>query len=282
MPTQVLDSAPSLLGLYSRALLKKPHAGHWPAQLGFSLAGVRAGRARVRNYSRVCHFDDNRFLPPTYLHVMAFPLHMRLITEPLIPLAPLGLVHVRNTIRQFRPVAKEELLHIECALGEMREEPVGLEFDLHTRIHAGGELVCEGVSTNLKRHRSPVPSGEKKQPPPLHSFEVQQTWSLASGLGRQYGASSGDRNPIHLWPLTARLFGFKRHIAHGMWTKARCLAALMPPIDGRPFEIKVAFKTPVYLPADVEFSYSPGSDEIPFLLRAPTGRPHLQGAVTFL
>jgi hypothetical protein len=51
-------------------------------------------------------------------------------------------------------------------------------------------------------------------------------WRLAGNLGRRYGAVSGDRNPIHLYPVTAKAFGFPTNIAHGMWTKARSLAAL--------------------------------------------------------
>ena len=51
-------------------------------------------------------------------------------------------------------------------------------------------------------------------------------WRLPADLGRRYAAVSGDHNPIHLYPLTAKAFGFPRQIAHGMWTKARCVAAM--------------------------------------------------------
>ena len=44
--------------------------------------------------------------------------------------------------------------------------------------------------------------------------------------GASYAAVSGDVNPIHLYPLSARAMGFPRQIAHGMWTSARTLAAL--------------------------------------------------------
>ena len=37
---------------------------------------------------------------------------------------------------------------------------------------------------------------------------------------------SGDHNPIHLYPLTAKALGFRRQIAHGMWSLARCVAAV--------------------------------------------------------
>ena len=53
-------------------------------------------------------------------------------------------------------------------------------------------------------------------------------WHLPDDLGRRYASVSGDRNPIHMHALTAKAFGFPRAIAHGMWTKARCLAALEP------------------------------------------------------
>ncbi len=58
-------------------------------------------------------------------------------------------------------------------------------------------------------------------------------WKLAGDLGRRYGAVSGDRNPIHLYPLTAKAFGFPTNIAHGMWTLARSLSALQNKLAGR-------------------------------------------------
>ncbi len=85
---------------------------------------------------------------------------------------------------------------------------------------------------------------------------------------------SGDRNPIHLHPLAAKAFGFPRAIAHGMWTKARCLAAF----EGRlpdACTVEVRFKAPVLLPATVDFSTDGGH----FALHHPkSGKPHLTGA----
>ena len=95
-----------------------------------------------------------------------------------------------------------------------------------TEMRAEGEVVWESRSTYLARHRTqgrmpaPAPSDETAKPLPAVA-----EWRLAGDIGRRYGAASGDRNPIHLHPLTARLFGFPRAIAHGMWTVARCLAA---------------------------------------------------------
>jgi acyl dehydratase len=102
-------------------------------------------------------------------------------------------------------------------------------------------------------------------------------WRVGPDTGRRYAAVSGDHNPIHTSRLGARLFGFARPIAHGMWTKARCLAAL----DGRlpdAYTVDVAFKLPILLPAKVGFHAAPAWT---FAVHdAKSGRPHLSGTVT--
>ncbi len=50
--------------------------------------------------------------------------------------------------------------------------------------------------------------------------------NLAAHLGVQYGYISGDWNPHHLWPWSARLLGYRKPIAHGMWTMAKALSLL--------------------------------------------------------
>ncbi|WP_455352339.1 MaoC/PaaZ C-terminal domain-containing protein [Streptomyces sp. SYSU K217416] len=92
-------------------------------------------------------------------------------------------------------------------------------------------------------------------PPPRsggHGGARVAQWRLPAGLGRRYGAVSGDRNPIHLHPLTAKAFGFPRAIAHGMWTVARCLAEADP--EGRITHAHAEFKAPVLLPATVTYA----------------------------
>jgi len=102
------------------------------------------------------------------------------------------------------------------------------------------------------------------------------TWKLPGDLGRRYGAVSGDRNPIHIHALSARLFGFKQAIAHGMWTKARCLAALEPLPDT--YTVDVSFKKPIFLPGHVTFAHEDGH----FAVRSAKNPDtiHLEGTVT--
>ena len=106
-------------------------------------------------------------------------------------------------------------------------------------------------------------------------------WNLPGDLGVRYGAVSGDRNPIHLHGLTAKPLGFPGAIAHGMWTKARCLAALESRLPDS-FTVGVRFGKPVVLPTRVGFAHRSGDgpDEIEFcVLPRRAGSPHLSGSI---
>ena len=136
----------------------------------------------------------------------------------------------------------------------------------------------EEVSTNLRRESGPT--REDARAPDARSAEglpATATWSLAGDLGRRYGAISGDMNPIHMHSVSARLFGFRSAIAHGMWTKARCLAALEPDVPDA-FSVQVAFRKPILLPAEVEFCSEREGEGTRFGVRdAATRTPHLDG-----
>ncbi|BEL02073.1 hypothetical protein Q0Z83_002640 [Actinoplanes sichuanensis] len=102
-------------------------------------------------------------------------------------------------------------------------------------------------------------------------------WRVPSRVGGDYAAVSGDRNPIHTSWLGARLFGFPRPIAHGMWTKAHALAAL----EGRlpdAYTVEAAFKKPLLLPARATFTTAPTADGWTFALASH--HPHLTGTLT--
>jgi len=282
MQADTLSSIPSLWRLYAGAAVKRgrPAGDSLPA-LSVSVAGVRADRSQVKAYNRVCGFEQQETLASTFLHILSFPLQMHLLVHNAMPVAPMGLVHVRNRIRQYRPVGQEELLWVDCTVGETRQVDAGLEFDFNTRIEANGEPVWDSISTTLSR-MSGKAAGKKAKRQDQTPPELDETWSLSPDLGRRYGAVSGDRNPIHLYPFTAKLFGFRRPIAHGMWSKARCLAALASTIGNKPFSVDVRFKTPVYLPSDVCFSRQQVELGVDFQLYSTGGRPHLTGEIVWL
>ncbi|MFJ4970837.1 MaoC family dehydratase [Streptomyces sp. NPDC088755] len=229
-------------------------------------------------YRRICGFPDSGPLPLTYPHVLAFPLAMRLMTGRDFPLPVVGLVHTWIEISAHRPVPPREPLRLTVYAQTLTPHRRGTEVTMVTAAHADGELVWESRSGYLSRHATGAAatgSGEDRAQEP--TLPAVAEWRLPGDLGRRYGAVSGDRNPIHLHPLTARLFGFPRAIAHGMWTVARCLAEA----GDRPGELRTVradFRTPVLLPATVTYAADPARNA--FALRSGSGRVHLTGTAT--
>ncbi|MEV7344081.1 MaoC/PaaZ C-terminal domain-containing protein [Streptomyces sp. NPDC093544] len=231
--------------------LKRPRPDAVAPSAPHVLSGVRVDLGRLAAYERVCGFATGaEAMPVTYPQVLAFPLTLRVMASRAFPLPVLGLVHtsVEMTQRCTLPATGEYELsvHVEGLSPHRR----GTEATVVTGARRAGRLVWESRSTYLARHKTTGGApGLRKTDPPLPALAQ---WRLASDVGRRYGAVSGDRNPIHLYPLTARLFGYHRPIAHGMWTVARCLAEL--PADGEFLTVRAEFKAPVLLPGTVTYA----------------------------
>jgi acyl dehydratase len=292
--TRTLDGAPGATTLYPRAvagsyalpLLRRiPVVGPGQAtglpDLALQLDDVALDPGHVADYARVCGFALRDAVPPTYLHVLAFPLAMRLMTDSAFPFGVLGLVHVDNAIEHVRPVTTAETVSLRVHAEDLRDHPRGRQFDVVAvaTTTAGGERVWEGRSTYLRRGGGGAAKDDNKTEraaPPA----PEALWSIPGDIGRRYGAVSGDRNPIHLHNLSAKLFGMPRAIAHGMWLKARVLAALQPELPDR-FTANVRFKRPVLLPATVAFSTRKDADGRAFAVHdAQRGIPHVEGRVS--
>ncbi|MGW9303327.1 MaoC family dehydratase [Streptomyces cyaneofuscatus] len=243
-----------------------------------TLPAAPAAPGPLAAYRRICGFPapESGPLPLPYPHVLAFPLAMRLMTGRDFPLPVVGLVHTWIEIRSHRPVQPGEALEPTVYAAELMPHRRGTEVTMVTEARVGGELVWESRSGYLSRHATETTKESAERAPQLELPAVAE-WRLPGDLGRRYGAVSGDRNPIHLHPLTARLFGFPRAIAHGMWTAARCLAEA----DRRPGELRTVraeFRAPVLLPATVTYAADPAGNA--FALRSGNGRDHLTGTVT--
>jgi acyl dehydratase len=244
---------------------------------------VDIDRAHVAAYSEVCGFGVRESLPLTYPHVLAFGLHMALMTDRDFPFPAVGTVHLENSITAHRAVSASERLQLSVSAERLRGHAKGQVFDIVTAAHSAGELVWEETSTFLRRGRPTGAAAETTTFGDVAASGIE--WSLPGDLGRRYASVSGDRNPIHLYAVTAKAFGFPRQIAHGMWSKARCLAAL----EGRlpdAVTVDVAFKKPVLLPGTVRFGARPaanGGRDYAFSLTDPrTNAPHLLGSTTTL
>jgi acyl dehydratase len=290
MTARTLESSPSILPLYARAAAPMipgasllpfvPGGGGEIPDLELDLAGVRAKPEDVAAYARVCGFALRDHLPPTYPHVLAFPLHMAVMADGGFPFGAVGLVHVENRIEQHRRIGVGEEPSINVRPTKLQPHPKGRTFSLLTKVSVDGEVVWESTSTMLRRGKGDDSAGGGKSFDPLPGDTAASAeWRLGGDLGRNYAAVSGDRNPIHMHSLTAKPLGFPGAIAHGMWTKARCLAALDSRLPDA-FAVDVRFRKPILLPGRVEFASAAEGEEIAFAVRdAKRQTPHLDGRV---
>ena len=234
----------------------------------------------VGAYARLCGFAPEQGVPITWPHILAFPLQMRLMLGADFPYPAMGLVHLHNRIRQQARLNIGDRLTLTARAGRFLSHDKGQAFTLATTATRDGATVWEGVSLYLRLGRP----GQGDPAPVLAGDEADrlvEAWTVRADIGRRYARVSGDANPIHTSVLGARLFGFRRAIAHGMWTKARAVAALSPSAPLDVAEAEAAFRAPLFLPGQVGLYAGPARDIRDFEVRDATGaRAHLRGRLT--
>jgi acyl dehydratase len=229
---------------------------------------VEVDRAHLAAYDRVCGFRLRDELPATYPHALAFPLAVDLLTGAL-PFSPLGLVHVANRIEQRRPLRAGERLDLRVWAADLRPHDRGTQFDMFAEASVDGEAVWHDRSTYLHREGGGGGGGRDGDEPPV----AGAIWRVPGDIGRRYARVSGDSNPIHLHGLAAKALGQPGAIAHGMWTKARCLAALEGTLPDA-YAVEVRFKVPLRIPGTAAFTVNDGRFEV-----WAGAKPHLEGTI---
>jgi acyl dehydratase len=282
--TDELDRLPSLGTLYARAAVSGvlPGSGSQLPDRALGVSGLEVDRRHLADYARVCGYRLTDALPSTYLHVLTFPLQVALMADRRFPFALPGLVHVANRTEQRRVVDAGEPLDLTVRTADLRPHRKGQQFDVVAVARVADELVWTGTSTYLRRGSDGSPDADEAElplEPPAEDADGAR-WRVPADTGRRYAAVSGDRNPIHLSPLTSRLFGFPRPIAHGMWTAARALAAIedrTPPVGVQ----TLRFGKPLPMPRTVAFAAAERDGGWSFAVRdTRSGAPHLTGTVT--
>jgi acyl dehydratase len=273
------EDLPSLGAGYRRALFagkKRLRPGDTIGRFEASIKGVELDARRLASYRQVCGFASGDAVPLTYPHILAAPLHLAVLTHPSFPVAAMGIIHARNTIVQHGTLRAGDRLDLAVVVDGTREVRNGFEFDVLTAASVRGNVAWESVTTVFVRRKTaegaPRPAAGQKPTDPAPMAETTP-WTVPANQGRLYAKVSGDYNPIHLWPITAKLLGgFPRPIAHGMWTMARCVAALEGRAPSPVARLEVEFKRPVLLPAATVFGVSTTDGGFAFDLRDKDGK----------
>ena len=270
----------SMLGLFGRAAIKSDFFSidQSVPPLRCTLDNVRIDLNHLKAYQAVLGFKRYELLPATYLNMLAFPLVLKIMTDPRFPMKAMGQVHLSNQVSVHKCFSLTNALRLTTSVVGTEITSSGVEWTLEMTAEIDGELVWSSVSTMLYRCNTGIPRG-----PAIEIFRSENPvrWSLDEGLGRRYAKVSGDFNPIHLSALSAKAFGFKSAIAHGMWSKTRCLVALEDQLPDQGYTVRANFRKPLFLPSDVLFHQAMLNHKTLFSLLNASGQiAHLDGFIT--
>ena len=277
---ELLSELPSLLGLFGKAMVKSDtfQLDQPLPYLSNYVKGVQIDQNHLRAYQKLLGFDQDQKLPPTYLSMLGFPMMLRIMTHPDFPMKAMGQVHLSNEITVFKNVPIDQPMTLTAGINDSRITAKGVEWNIGMIAKADGELVWSSESTMLHRCKTDVPRQESSVIVPAGE---SQMWAVDAGMGRRYAGVSGDYNPIHLSAISAKLFGFKKAIVHGMWSKARCLAVLKDQLPDVGYRVKAHFHRPLFLPSNVLFYSQNQSEKILFSLFNQTGeQAHMDGFIS--
>ena len=260
-------------------VFKKPKGEKVLPQVEYVVDTLNIDAKHLASYNEICGFKNDGFVPAMYLAVLSQSLQMHMMTSEAFPLAILGLVHIRNQVKQTRKIGVNEQLTLSCKFGELQPHDKGVQFDFITTAKVGDEVVMQGLTTYLSRQKVEKKAADKAKDTQEPAYKPQAEWSISENTGRRYALVSGDFNLIHIHAVTAKAFGFKQAIAHGMWSKAKALASLELP---NAYEADVWFKLPMFLPSKVEFLTTQAKQNEFLIRNVKSHKPHVAGTVKAL
>lgn len=248
-------------------------------QVTYVLPRTGLDGAHLAKYRAVCGFTPEQGVPLIYPQLLTFPLVMQFMASKYCPWPAMGTVHLANRIEQREALNVGDILRVEMSTGELFAHAKGQVYTLELRILRADKTVWQATQGLLRVGvRAPAGPAWASAPGADMALSRQADFEAPADIGRRYGRVSGDLNPIHLSAVSARLLGFKRAIAHGMWTKARALAATLPAHPVAVASVAVEFKTPLLLPATPSLWLAHRDQDVHFEVRDRKGqKPHLRG-----
>jgi len=269
-----------------RAMLPVPRHRDLAPGISASWHGHRPDRLEVEAFSRIAGLPTaSPSLPLLYPHTFGFRLAMAILTHPRFPVPIWGVLQTRNHLVQHRTILVEESLDFAASVTRGRAVPKGAEFDLHTTVHASGELAWESVVTFFTRGRfgEPDPASTSTRAP-SEVGPLLAGWTMRDADHWAFGSFTGDYNGIHLWDWYARRLGFRHALYHPPRVLGECLARLAPVAPRADARGRMQFdawlKGPVSHGAHVRLHAATAPHAVTFALFAADERPCIVGRLT--
>ena len=282
LPSIPYSRIPSLGALLIKAMISRKPGLEEPmpfARIERSVTGVDIRRDAFAAFNKMCGFKNSGRIPLPYYYVLAQRVQLALLTDPAFPIGIPGLVHIDNTFKQYAQASAGDTFDLRCCIEGDECTTAGRVIGITTDFFINEKKAIECRSRFLHRNRSHSSEKNRKTSEP-HLEGDKKSLYLPANAGRRYARISGDFNPIHLHALTARPFGFRRPIAHGIYMLALVNAALEEMLSFNVKELSVEYKRPVYLPSQVDLIYrfTEGDKSCRFEVRSGAEeKPHMRG-----
>jgi acyl dehydratase len=221
---------------------------------------------QLQRYNALLGFAPDA-LPISFYYLPTQRAHLATLLGQAFPFRVAGMIHVENHLSELRLPDRKQPLDLTTRVVMEAPTKSGAQYcELLTEGAQQGLPIFECRSRYLaargkQRARSGPRSGGAAagRTPAQPGGTPVGEWPLAADAGRRYAAVSGDWNPIHLWPWSARLLGMKTPIIHGMHTVGKACAELERQQGQRLAAISARFKAPVQLGSQAELRLAEAS-----------------------
>jgi len=276
--------------LYAQAAIYSPPPFKYPEH-DFVIpklpSGAREKTVKINSkhcdqYHRLTKWQNGiaAIVHPNYVQTLSLSMQLDMMVSNPFPFKPMGLVHVANKIDVHFLPEQNASLKLKTAFGKVFYHRRGWLFEVQTSAEVDQVQAIMGTSYYLARRRHSSEANKhfqseaKKAGQGLPSWiddivqdalegedevtscmsAVSESLVFSDDIGRKYAKVSGDYNPIHLYPYTAKLLGFKKAIAHGMYSKALAVSKVAQHTQfyKRSCSIKCVFMLPIMLPLNTE------------------------------
>ena len=234
-----------------RALFKRPAPSSATTAAPTRYRLDHIDEASVARYRAALGFQGAH-IPLTWYYLPAQRAHLATMLGASFPFRVVGAIHVDNALGAGKTPLPGRPLEL---LTQVKVEPPAANGAVHalldTRATQDGELVFTCRSNYLVVRGARGGGHQRPAATEAPTLAPIAGWQLSAASGREYASVSGDWNPIHLWPWTARLMGLKAPIIQGMHTLGRSCAELERAGGRRLLRLDGRFRAPIELGAQV-------------------------------
>ncbi|QDP00717.1 MaoC/PaaZ C-terminal domain-containing protein [Thalassotalea sp. PS06] len=230
---------------YLNLLAKKSLPSTQVADFQCHYSHCQANLKQQQEFRKAMQIAPGQELPISYEFLTAFPYILKVFADKRFAYKAIGLVHLSSEFQQFNNFDRALPFDLEINIYQGIEHPKGKEVKIVIEFHQQGQHCLSNTNVMLKRDKTDKPTAKKTQQ--MRQFQQEYFLLISHKLARRYAKVSGDYNPIHLYDVSAKLFGFDRAIIHGMYMCHRLLLDKQIEVT----HCKANFKMPCKLPAKV-------------------------------